>query len=91
MSKNLFLCGTTHGQQLPTFTGADKFDKALQLLLARGVGAVLEEWDHYGNVVLKSTTRRYAKSKKSIGKNWAFRMTHPHSETRCLILHFPQS
>jgi hypothetical protein len=64
MSKNLFLCGTTHGQQLPTFTGADKFHKALQLLLARGVGAVLEEWDHYGNVVLKSTTQAVCEKQK---------------------------
>lgn len=57
MPKTLFLCGTTHGQQLPTFSGADKFRKALQLLLAKGVEAVLEEWDHYGNVVLKSSTQ----------------------------------
>ncbi len=57
MPKTLFLCGTTHGQQLPTFKWADKFRKALQLLLAKGVEAVLEEWDHYGNVVLKSSTQ----------------------------------
>jgi hypothetical protein len=57
MSKTLFLCGTTHGQQLPTFKWADKFLKALQLLVAKGVEAVLEEWDHYGNVVLKSAAQ----------------------------------
>jgi hypothetical protein len=68
MSKNLFLCGTTHGQQLPTFTGADKFHKALQLLLARGVGAVLEEWDHYGNVVLKDHTGGMRKAKNLLGR-----------------------
>jgi len=57
MSKTLFLCGTTHGQQLTTFKWADKFRKALQLLLAKGVEVVLEEWDHYGNFVLKSATQ----------------------------------
>lgn len=57
MPKTLFLCGTTHGQQLTTFSGADKFRKALLLLLAKGVEAVLEEWDHYGNVVLKSSAQ----------------------------------
>jgi hypothetical protein len=57
MSKTLFLCGTGHGQQLPSFKEADKFRKALRLLLAKGVKAVLEEWDHYGNVVLKSTAQ----------------------------------
>lgn len=57
MPKTLFLCGTTHGQQLPTFKWTDKFHKALQLLLAKGVEAVLEEWDHYGNAVLKSAAQ----------------------------------
>ena len=57
MSKTLFLCSTTHGQQLPTFSGADKFRKALLFLLAKGVEAVLEEWDHYGDLVLKSSAQ----------------------------------
>src|SRR5437899_3302550 len=57
MSKTLFLCGTTHGQQLPTFRGADKFRKALLLLLANSVKAVLEEWDQYGGIVLKSSAQ----------------------------------
>lgn len=57
MSQTLFLCGTTHGQQLPTFSGADKFRKALLLLLLKGVQAVLEEWDHYEKVVVKSSAR----------------------------------
>jgi hypothetical protein len=57
MSKTLFLCGSTHGQQLATFSGAGKFRKALMILLAKGVGAVLEEWDHYGNIVVKSSTQ----------------------------------
>jgi len=57
MSITLFLCGTTHGQQLPTFSKAERFRKALLLLLTQGVQAVLEEWDHYGNFVLKSSAQ----------------------------------
>ena len=57
MSKTLFVCGTTHGQQLPTFRGADKFRKALLLLLAKSVKAVLEEWDQYGGIILKSSAQ----------------------------------
>jgi hypothetical protein len=68
MSKTLFLCGTTHGQQLPTSKWSEKFRKALQLLLAKEVEMVLEEWDHYGNIVLKSAAQLACEKQ---GIHWA--------------------